>query len=138
MGVGALCYVSMAMIAPHVTMGGMFINMFSDLEHAELIVVWGANPATDCPPLDYKRIMEATQRGAELVVIDPRRTLTAKIAAPGGFPSGPARTAPWPWPCARSSLRKSCTTNPSSGIGPLGSKSLLNMSNTFARRWLSP
>ena len=32
MGVGALCYVSMAMIAPHVTMGGMFINMFSDLE----------------------------------------------------------------------------------------------------------
>ena len=52
MGVGALCYVSLAMIAPHVTMGGMFINMFSDMENAELIVVWGANPATDCPPLD--------------------------------------------------------------------------------------
>ncbi len=79
MGVGALCYVSMAMIAPHVTMGGMFINMFSDLEQAELIVVWGANPATDCPPLDYKRIIAATRRGAELVVIDPRRTVTAKI-----------------------------------------------------------
>ena len=44
MRVGALCYVSMAMIAPHVTMGGMFINMFSDIENAELIVVWGANP----------------------------------------------------------------------------------------------
>jgi hypothetical protein len=41
MGVVALCYVSMAMIAPHVTMGGMFINMYSDLENAELIVVWG-------------------------------------------------------------------------------------------------
>jgi cysteine desulfurase NifS len=89
MGVGALCYVSMAMIAPHVTMGGMFINMFSDLEHAELIVVWGANPATDCPPLDYKRIIEATNRGAELVVIDPRRTLTAKIAGAHWIPIRP-------------------------------------------------
>ncbi|HDZ62866.1 MAG TPA: aminotransferase V, partial [Nitrospirae bacterium] len=32
MGVGALCYVSFAMIAPHITMGGMMINMFSDIE----------------------------------------------------------------------------------------------------------
>ncbi len=89
MGVGALCYVSMAMIAPHVTMGGMFINMFSDLEQAELIVVWGANPATDCPPLDYKRIMAAVRRGAELVVIDPRRTATAKIDGAQWLPVRP-------------------------------------------------
>ncbi|MFZ2089442.1 MAG: IscS subfamily cysteine desulfurase, partial [Desulfobaccales bacterium] len=89
MGVGALCYVSMAMIAPHITMGGMFIDMFSDLENAELIVVWGANPATDCPPLDYKRIIEATQRGARLVVIDPRRTMTAKIAGARWIPIRP-------------------------------------------------
>ena len=89
MGVGALCYVSMAMIAPHVTMGGMFINMFSDLEQAELIVVWGANPATDCPPLDYKRIIEAVRRGAELVVIDPRRTVTAKIDGAQWLPIRP-------------------------------------------------
>lgn len=40
MGVGALCYVSFAMIAPHVTMGGMMINMFSDIENSELVVVW--------------------------------------------------------------------------------------------------
>ncbi len=74
LGVGALCYVSFAMIAPHVTAGGMMINMFSDLENADLIVIWGANPATDCPPLDFARIMKARQRGAEIVVIDPRRT----------------------------------------------------------------
>jgi len=57
LGVGALCYVSFAMIAPHITMGGMLINMYSDIEGAELIVVWGANPATDCPPLDLQRIV---------------------------------------------------------------------------------
>jgi cysteine desulfurase NifS len=79
MGVGALCYVSFAMIAPHVTMGGMLINMFSDIENADLIVVWGANPATDCPPLDLRRISQARDRGAEVVVIDPRKTMTARL-----------------------------------------------------------
>ena len=77
LGVGALCYVSFAMIAPHVTAGGMMINMFSDIENAELIVIWGANPATDCPPMDFKRVLQARQRGAEVVVIDPRRNGTA-------------------------------------------------------------
>lgn len=76
MGVGALCYVSFAMIAPHVTMGRMLINLFSDIEHAELLVVWGANPATDSPPLDMHRLEQARRRGAEIIVIDPRRTDT--------------------------------------------------------------
>jgi len=79
MGVGALCYVSFAMIAPHVTMGGMMINMFSDIENSDLIVVWGANPATDCPPLDLNRILKAHQKGARVVVIDPRKTMTANL-----------------------------------------------------------
>lgn len=89
LGVGALCYVSMAMIAPHVTLGGMFINMFSDIEHAELIVVWGANPATDSPPRDLERILAARQRGAEVVVIDPRRTRTARLAEAEWLPLRP-------------------------------------------------
>ena len=89
MGVGALCYVSFAMIAPHVTMGGMLINMFSEIENAELIVVWGANPATDCPPLDLNRILEAVKRGAKVVVIDPRRTKTAKLANAEWIPIRP-------------------------------------------------
>ncbi len=77
MGVGALCYVSFAMIAPHVTMGRMLINMFTDMENSELLVVWGANPATDSPPLDMYRLEAAAKRGADVVVIDPRRTETA-------------------------------------------------------------
>ncbi len=89
LGVGALCYVSFAMIAPHVTAGGMMINMFSDLENADLIVIWGANPATDCPPLDFGRVMKARQRGAEVVVIDPRRTGTAVAADAEWIPIRP-------------------------------------------------
>ena len=77
MGVGALCYVSFAMIAPHVTMGRMLVNMFTDIENSDLLVIWGANPATDSPPLDMYRLEAAAKRGAEIVVIDPRRTDTA-------------------------------------------------------------
>jgi cysteine desulfurase NifS len=89
MGVGALCYVAFAMIAPHVTMGGMMINMYSDIENADLIVIWGANPATDCPPLDHDRILRARARGAEVVVIDPRRTRTAKLTEAEWVPIRP-------------------------------------------------
>ncbi len=77
MGVGALCYVSYGMIAPHVTMGRMLMNMFNDMEHSELIIVWGTNPATDSPPIEMNRILAAKGRGARVVVIDPRRTATA-------------------------------------------------------------
>jgi len=77
MGVGALCYVSLHMVAPHVTMGRMQINMFTDIENAEMLVVWGTNPATDSPPADMHRLEAAARRGADIVVIDPRRTETA-------------------------------------------------------------
>ena len=77
LGVGALCYVSFAMIAPHVTMGEMLITMETDLEQSELIVLWGANPATDSPPLTHRQVVEARRRGARVVSIDPRRGETA-------------------------------------------------------------
>jgi cysteine desulfurase NifS len=89
MGVGALCYVSFAMIAPHVTMGRMLVNMFTDIENAELIVVWGANPATDSPPLDMHRLEAAARRGAEIVVIDPRRTETVQRTGANWVPVRP-------------------------------------------------
>jgi cysteine desulfurase NifS len=77
-GVGALCYVSLHMIAPHVSMGRMQTNMFTDIENAEMAVVWGTNPATDSPPADMNRLEAAARRGADIVVIDPRRTETAQ------------------------------------------------------------
>jgi cysteine desulfurase NifS len=78
LGVGALCYVAFAMIAPHVTMGSMYIDMYSDIENARLIIIWGKNPAAHCPPDDFLRIQEAHRRGARIIVIDPRKTAMAK------------------------------------------------------------
>ncbi len=79
-GVGALCYVSLHVIAPQVTMGRMGANMFSDIENSGMVVVWGTNPATDSPPVDMRRLEKASARGADIVVIDPRRTETATLA----------------------------------------------------------
>lgn len=89
MGVGALCYVAYGMIAPHVTMGRMFMNMYSDIENSELIVVWGTNPATDLPPIDIHRILERQRKNAEVVVIDPRRTMTVKLTGAEWLPIRP-------------------------------------------------
>lgn len=89
LGVGALCYVSFAMIAPHVTMGSMYINMFSDIENAKLIVIWGKNPAAHCPPHDFIKIEEAHKRGARIVVIDPRKTVMAKYSSAEWIPIRP-------------------------------------------------
>jgi cysteine desulfurase NifS len=75
-GVGALCYVSLHVIAPQVTLGCSGVDMFADIENAEMIVVWGTNPATDSPPVDMQRLEAAAKRGADIVVIDPRRTET--------------------------------------------------------------
>lgn len=89
MGVGALCYVSYGMIAPHLTTGKMLIDMFNDIENSDLIVVWGTNPATDQPPIEMRRISEANARGASIVVIDPRRTQAARLPHSDWIPIRP-------------------------------------------------
>ena len=89
MGAGAYCYVSFAMIAPHVTMGAMLIDMFSDLENADMIVVWGTNPATSSPPVTFDRIKEASEEGARVIVIDPRKTGSALLPGARWIPIRP-------------------------------------------------
>ncbi|ABK44090.1 aminotransferase, class V [Magnetococcus marinus MC-1] len=89
LGVGALCYVSFAMIAPHVTFGEMLISLETDLPQSELIVLWGANPATDSPPMAHGQILAAKQRGAEVLVIDPRRSESCVEADAQWYPIRP-------------------------------------------------
>ncbi len=89
MGVGALCYVAYGMIAPHVTMGRMLFQTFNDIDNAQLIIVWGTNPATDSPPVEMNRVMAARRRGARVVIIDPRRTETARESGGQWIPIRP-------------------------------------------------
>lgn len=76
MGVGALCYVAFAMIAPHVTMGGMYHYMYPDLVHAQMVLIWGTNPMVGSPAYKKKALAKARSNGARFVVIDPVRTET--------------------------------------------------------------
>jgi anaerobic selenocysteine-containing dehydrogenase len=89
LGVGALCYVSFAMIAPHTTFGEYYHTMDHDIENAELIVIWGANPATDSPPLNHELIKKAVLRGAEVICIDPQRNHTAREVGAEWIPIRP-------------------------------------------------
>jgi len=46
----------------------------------EMVVVWGSNPAESQPLNMMRRIMDAREKGARVVVIDPRFTVTASKA----------------------------------------------------------
>ncbi|MCP4426606.1 MAG: molybdopterin-dependent oxidoreductase [Chloroflexi bacterium] len=77
-GVGSLCYASYGMIAPRACFGDYMINMTEDIDRADLILVWGANPATDSPPIKLRSLMKARKRGAKIIVIDHLRNETAQ------------------------------------------------------------
>jgi anaerobic selenocysteine-containing dehydrogenase len=76
--VGALCYVSYGMIAPEACFGLHIRELYEDIENADLILVWGGNPATDSPPLNLRRLKRAKSRGSRIIVIDHRRSETVK------------------------------------------------------------
>jgi anaerobic selenocysteine-containing dehydrogenase len=55
-------------------------HLSPDFKQSDRIIVWGSNPATDSPPINLKRILEAKARGAKVIVIDPLKTYTAEKA----------------------------------------------------------
>jgi anaerobic selenocysteine-containing dehydrogenase len=77
-GVGSLCYVAYGMIAGRACFGEYMRHMTEDIEQADLILVWGANPATDSSPINLRRIKRAQQKGTRVIVIDHRRSETAR------------------------------------------------------------
>jgi anaerobic selenocysteine-containing dehydrogenase len=79
-GVGALCFVAYGMIAPQACFGQHYRHLSDDLDRADLILIWGANPVTDSPPANVRRIKNAIRRGARVVTIDHRRSETARAA----------------------------------------------------------
>jgi len=59
--------------------GKMASVAYDDYLHARLIVIWGANPSASGIHL-VPVVREAQRRGAQLVVVDPRRTALARQA----------------------------------------------------------
>lgn len=60
--------------------GLLFGQLWSGSPDADMIVVWGGNPGESQPLNLMRPIMDAKARGARLVVIDPRFTVTASKA----------------------------------------------------------
>jgi molybdopterin-containing oxidoreductase family molybdopterin binding subunit len=60
--------------------GLLFAQLWSGAPEADMVVVWGANPGESQPLNLMRPIMDAKARGARLVVIDPRYTVTASKA----------------------------------------------------------
>lgn len=77
-GVGSICYAAHAVIAPATTFGVWDVDTFVDIEHADLVVVWGSNPTTDSSPVNLVRLKKAQKRGVNTIVIDHRRTETVR------------------------------------------------------------
>ena len=88
-GVGAPCYTSLGVLAPKLTMGCLHIDMFSDVDNSDLILVWGTDPANSTPPEMFERLKRASAEGAEIIVIDPRKIKPAELEGSEWLPIRP-------------------------------------------------
>ncbi len=88
-GVGAPCYTSLGVLAPKLTMGCLHIDMFSDVDNSDLILVWGTDPANSTPPEMFERLKRASVEGAEIIVIDPRKIKPAELEGSEWLPIRP-------------------------------------------------
>jgi len=71
---------SRVLFGSHMPFGYLSDSFLINPEGTDLIVVWGSNPAETAPLRVMRPIMDAKARGARLVVIDPRFTVTAAKA----------------------------------------------------------
>ena len=68
-----------AATAVHATYGARWAPEYTDVTDSRLVILWGHNPASTAPHF-MPMLRDAQRRGACVVVIDPRRTLTARSA----------------------------------------------------------
>ena len=61
------------------TLGVRHAPRYDDVAHSKLVIVWGHNPVSTAPHF-MPHLKKAQRNGCQLVVIDPRRTRTAKGA----------------------------------------------------------
>ena len=81
--------------AVEATLGKRWSPPYVDVVHSKLVVIWGHNPVSTGPHF-MPFLRQAQHRGCQVVVIDPRRTLTAKPPTITSLPCR-AATGPWRW-----------------------------------------
>jgi formate dehydrogenase major subunit len=54
-------------------------SSYEEVRHADLIVLWGSN-AREAHPIFFHHVLKGIKNGAKLIVVDPRRTPSAKWA----------------------------------------------------------
>ena len=54
-------------------------SSYREVEETDLIVLWGSN-ARETHPIFFHHVLRAVNRGARLIVVDPRRTGSAEWA----------------------------------------------------------
>jgi len=52
---------------------------YEEMEHTDLLFLWGSNPR-ETHPIMFHHMLRGMRNGARLVVVDPRRTPTAQLA----------------------------------------------------------
>ena len=78
--VGSICYLSYGVLAPLATFGLPMVMLQPDLENADVVFIWGTNPATDSPLNRMVRLQAAKRRGAKIIAVDPLRTASVRLA----------------------------------------------------------
>lgn len=68
-----------AEMAVNLTLGKRRSPAYESVQHSRVVIVWGHNPVTTAPHF-MPHLAAAHRAGTQLVVIDPRRTRTAKQA----------------------------------------------------------
>ncbi len=61
------------------TLGSRRSQRYEDVKHSKLVIIWGHNPVSTAPHF-MPHLLQARKDGTQVVVIDPRRTRTAKLA----------------------------------------------------------
>lgn len=68
-----------AEFAVEATLGARYSQPYPEVARSQLVLIWGHNPASTAPHF-MPHLTQARRDGAKLVVIDPRRTRTARAA----------------------------------------------------------
>jgi len=68
-----------AEMAVNATLGKRWGVMYPTVRHSRLVIIWGHNPVSTAPHF-MPFLTEARRNGTQVVVIDPRRTRTARLA----------------------------------------------------------